>query len=160
MSPAFGPGLSSTPCCSCDLSTVEGCSGPATVALGGGGAEAGTAAPGAAWPAPCVGSGAVACGETCVVADCATAAPAPASAKAMTVNARNMKLRVIASSSLALSGACPLCWRNAALKLQVPVPADRYRLGELGGDVGRGLVLHLVQVPLEERIGPLAAEFQ
>src|SRR4051812_49488455 len=64
MLPAFGPGLSSTPCCSCDLSTVEGCSGPATVALGGAGAEPVTAAPGAAWPAPCVGSGAVACGET------------------------------------------------------------------------------------------------
>src|SRR4051794_4253483 len=123
MSPAFGPGLSSTPCCSCDLSTVEGCAGPATVALGGAGAEPVTAAPDAAWPAPCVGSGAVACGETCVEADCATAVPAPASAKATTVEARGMKLQFIASSSLALSGAWSPCRSNAALKLRVPVPA-------------------------------------
>src|SRR3954463_4670521 len=105
MLPAFGPGLSSTPCCSGDLSTLEGCVGPATVALGGAGAEPVTAAPCAAWPAPCVGSGAVACGETCVEADCATAAPGPASAKATTVKARNMKLQFIASSSRVPSAA-------------------------------------------------------
>src|SRR3954452_21891124 len=99
MLPAFGPGLSSTPCCSCDLSTVEGCSGPATVALGGAGAEPVTAAHCAAWPAPCVGSGAVACGETCVVANCPTAVPAPASAKATMVKARDISMQFIASSS-------------------------------------------------------------